>query len=146
MHLVQNMDFIRSTSEKMNLWPVEHFFPPFFSRSVLNQWELCASQSENVRVFATPFTLSNVNRSFIAKRIVIFCFLLWIDMDNSYHTFMPNWIGGISQWDSALTKYQWEAAGLQEFFHHSDIVSCFTFHIQLGTCLEVLQVTCAETF
>ena len=29
------MDFIRSTSEKMNLWPVEHFFPPFFSRSVL---------------------------------------------------------------------------------------------------------------
>ena len=29
------MDFIRRTSEKMNLWPVEHFFPPFFSRSVL---------------------------------------------------------------------------------------------------------------
>ena len=24
------MDFIKSTSEKMNLWPVEHFFPPFF--------------------------------------------------------------------------------------------------------------------
>ena len=24
------MDFIRSTSEKMNLWPVEHFFPPVF--------------------------------------------------------------------------------------------------------------------
>ena len=21
----------------MNLWPVEHFFPPFFSRSALNQ-------------------------------------------------------------------------------------------------------------
>ena len=31
------MDFIRSTSEKMNLWPVEHLFPPFFSRSALNQ-------------------------------------------------------------------------------------------------------------
>ena len=31
------MDFIRSTSEKMNLWPVEHFFPLFFSRSALNQ-------------------------------------------------------------------------------------------------------------
>ena len=29
------MDFIRSTSEKMNRWPVEHFFPPFFTRSVL---------------------------------------------------------------------------------------------------------------
>ena len=29
------MDFIRSTSKKMNLWPVEHFFPPFFSRSAL---------------------------------------------------------------------------------------------------------------
>ena len=24
------MDFIRSTCEKMNLWPVEHFFPRFF--------------------------------------------------------------------------------------------------------------------
>ena len=24
------MDFTRSTSEKMNLWPVEHFFPRFF--------------------------------------------------------------------------------------------------------------------
>ena len=32
------MDFIRNTSEKMNLWPVEHFFPPFFSRSVLIGW------------------------------------------------------------------------------------------------------------
>jgi hypothetical protein len=31
------MDFIRSTSEKMNIWPVEHFFPPFFSRSAKNQ-------------------------------------------------------------------------------------------------------------
>ena len=29
------MDFIRNTSEKMKLWRVEHFFPPFFSRSVL---------------------------------------------------------------------------------------------------------------
>ena len=29
------MDFIRSTSEKVKLWRVEHFFPPFFSRSVL---------------------------------------------------------------------------------------------------------------
>ena len=29
------MDFIRSTSEKMKLWRVEHFFLPFFSRSVL---------------------------------------------------------------------------------------------------------------
>ena len=31
------MDFIRRTSKKMNLWPVEHLFPPFFSRSVLIQ-------------------------------------------------------------------------------------------------------------
>ena len=29
------MDFIRSTSEKVKLWRVEHFFPPFFSRSML---------------------------------------------------------------------------------------------------------------
>ena len=29
------MDFIRNTSEKVKLWQVEHFFPPFFSRSVL---------------------------------------------------------------------------------------------------------------
>ena len=29
------MDSVRSTSEKMNLWPVEHFCPPIFSRSVL---------------------------------------------------------------------------------------------------------------
>ena len=30
-----NMDFIRSHFGKMQLWRVEHFFPPFFSRSVL---------------------------------------------------------------------------------------------------------------
>ena len=29
------MDFIRSHFGKMQLWRVEHFFPPFFSRSVL---------------------------------------------------------------------------------------------------------------
>ena len=31
------MDFIRSTSEKINLWPVGTLFPRFFSRSALNQ-------------------------------------------------------------------------------------------------------------
>ena len=29
---------------------------------------------------------------------------------------------------STLTKCHREAAGLQEFFHHSDILSCITFH------------------
>ena len=29
------MDFVRSHFGKMQLWPVEHFFPHFFSRSVL---------------------------------------------------------------------------------------------------------------
>ena len=29
------MDFIRSHFGKMQLWRVEHFFPPFFSRSML---------------------------------------------------------------------------------------------------------------
>ena len=31
---------------------------------------------------------------------------------------------------STLTKYQREATGLQEFFHHSDILSCITFHVK----------------
>ena len=29
------MDFVRSTSIELNLWPVEHFCPPFFSTSPL---------------------------------------------------------------------------------------------------------------
>jgi hypothetical protein len=29
-----------------------------------------------------------------------------------------------------LTKCYWGAADLPEFFHHSDIVSCFNFHIK----------------
>ena len=29
------MDFVRSHLGKMHLWPVEHYFPPFFSRSAL---------------------------------------------------------------------------------------------------------------
>ena len=34
------MDFIRSTSEKMNLWPVEHFFPPFFFQISADWWKI----------------------------------------------------------------------------------------------------------
>ena len=30
---------------------------------------------------------------------------------------------------STLKKYQCDSMGLQEFFHHSAIVSCITFHI-----------------
>ena len=29
-----------------------------------------------------------------------------------------------------LKKYHSKAAGLQEFFYHSDILSCITFHIR----------------
>ena len=31
------MDFVRSTSIEMSLWPVEHFCPQFFSRSATGQ-------------------------------------------------------------------------------------------------------------
>ena len=43
------MDFIRSTSEKMKLWQVEHFFPPFFSRSVLIGWKFIFTKKSITR-------------------------------------------------------------------------------------------------
>ena len=33
---------------------------------------------------------------------------------------------------STLTIYHREAVGLQEFFHHSDILSCITFHYAIS--------------
>ena len=37
------MDFVRVTSIQMNLWPVEHFFPHFLSRSVLKWGKKCST-------------------------------------------------------------------------------------------------------
>ena len=45
---------------------------------------------------------------------------------------------------STLTKYHWEAAGLQEFFHHSDIVSCFIFHIKKVPALCISCKVCRD--
>ena len=62
------MDFVRSTSIEMNLWPVEHFCPLFFSRSwsVVHFYRSNFLQNPYFRIYQ----LTHISANFISTVVV----------------------------------------------------------------------------
>ena len=72
----------------MNLWPVEHFFPPFFSRSALISTDLEKNGGKSVQLvrgsFFQKYFLWNpyFNEWIVDTK---FCFILWLLIKFAYN-------------------------------------------------------------